>query len=275
MTRKTSPARVAAFFRALGETGKQTIAAEAARVSRSWVSLHRATDPDFAARMAAAIASARERLSAHATGVRPEAKWRAQAGEELVVRGTNGRVTQIARARLRQWTPRTEARFLTALAACCNVAAACRAVGMSQASAYNQYHRWPDFEKRWEEALKEGYLRLEMALLENAGRAFDPVDYEPDMPIEPMSVDQALTLLRLHETRVHKLGKPRGPVRTSPRSSEEVFASIAHKLDRLEAKLRAGEEPDPAAARRTIDRGGRVVRGDGASNAAGGGAGTS
>ena len=89
------------------------------------------------------------------------------------MRGTNGRRTQIARARMKQWTPRAEARFLAALAACCNVTAACRAVGLSQASAYNHYHRWPDFATRWDAALEEGYMRLEMALIENAGRAFE------------------------------------------------------------------------------------------------------
>ncbi|QDZ06205.1 hypothetical protein FPZ24_00890 [Sphingomonas panacisoli] len=263
MTRKTSPARIAAFFRALEETGNQTIAAEAARVSRSWMSLHRATDPDFRARMEAAITAARERLRAQANGVEPVATWRAINGEELAVRGTNGRRTQIARARLNQWTPRTEARFLAALAACCNVAAACRAVGMSQAAAYNHYNRWPDFEQRWDAALAEGYQALELALIENAGRAFAPVAYDQDIPIEPMSVDQAITLLAQHQARVHKIGKRPGRPFRMPRTSEEVFASIAHKLDRLEKKLRAEAAPDPAAGRRALDRGMRAVRGTG------------
>ena len=47
MSRKTSPARRAAFLKALSETGNQTIAAERAKVSRSWVQLHRSTDPAF------------------------------------------------------------------------------------------------------------------------------------------------------------------------------------------------------------------------------------
>lgn len=261
MTRKTSPARIAAFFRALEETGNQTIAAEAARVSRSWMSLHRATDPDFRARMEAAIAAAKARLRAQATGLWPPAKWRAQAGEELVVRGTRGERTQIARARLKQWTPRTEARFLAALAACCNVAAACRAAGMSQAAAYQHYRRWPDFAARWDAALEEGYVRLEMALFENAGRAFEAVDYPPDMPIEPMSVDQALSLLKAHQAQVHKIGKRQGRPATYRRTAEEVFDSIARKLERVERRLREGKMPGRAGARRDLDRGGRIVRG--------------
>jgi hypothetical protein len=260
MTRKTSPGRVEAFFRALGETGNRTIAAERARVSQSWVTLHRTTDPAFAARVEAAIAAARERLRA-ATSAAPAATWRAQAGEELVVRGTNGRRTQIARARLKQWTPRTEARFLAALAACCNVAAACRAVGMSQAAAYNHYARWPDFEKRWEAALEEGFERLELALFDHAGRAFEAVDYPPDMAMPPVTFDQAIQLLGLHQSRVHKIGKRPGRKRHYARTSEEVFESLAHKLDRVEKKIRAGGTSDPAAARRELDRGARIVLG--------------
>ena len=54
MSRKTSPARRGAFLQALRETGNQTIAAERAKVSRSWVQLHRSTDPQFRADVAAA-----------------------------------------------------------------------------------------------------------------------------------------------------------------------------------------------------------------------------
>lgn len=266
MSRKTSPARVEAFFRALAETGNQTIAAERARVSRSWMSLHRSTDPAFAARMDAAIDAAKasfDKLRTNGGNMKPGPKWRALDGEELVVRGTNGRRTQIARARLRQWTPRTEARFLAALASCCNVAAACRAVGLSQAAAYNHYHRWPDFAKRWDAALEEGYVRLEMALFEAAGRVFEPVDYPQDVPIEAMSFDQAITLLKAHQLRVHGVGKRqgvRGPWR--PHSSDEAFASLARDLDRMERVMRRKETGNPAADRRAVERGKRIVRGD-------------
>lgn len=261
MAHKTSPARVEAFFRALGETGNQTIAAERARVTRQWAQLRRKADPDFAARMAATIAVAREQLRA-ARALEPTgAAWRAQAGEELVVRGSGERLIQIRRARLGDWTPRLEARFLAALAACCNVSAAARAVGLSVSAAYQHYHRWPDFERRWEEALKEGYVRLEMALLESAGRAFEPVDYPPDVPIEPMTVHQAMTLLAQHQARVHKIGQRPGRTRRYARNPDEVFESLARKLDRLAHKLTAEAAPDPAGARRDLDRGAKVVRG--------------
>jgi len=262
MSRKTSHARVEAFFRALGETGNQTIAAERARVSRSWVSLRQSTDPDFRARMAATVEAAKVRLRERATGVGPDAKWRAQDGEELVVRGTNGRRTQIARARLKQWTPRAEARFLAALAATCNVKAACAAVGLSLASAYNHYHRWEGFAKRWDAALETGYDRLEMALIENAQRSLGVApDYPPDIPLQPMTFDEALRLLRLHTARVRGGRYRRGADQRGPISSDEVLRELRKRLAGKRRAISADISGLGDVARRDLDRGGQVVRG--------------
>ncbi len=236
MPRTTSPARVEAFFRALGETGNQTIAAERARVSRSWVYLRRTTDPAFAARVAAVLAGARERLRAARSTV-PATGWRTYGHEEMIVRGGNARWLQVRRARLDEWTPRIEARFLAALSACCSVVMACRTAGKSVSSAYTYYRRSADFAKRWDAALATGYDRLEMALLENAQRSLGVVaDYPPDIPIQPMTFDDALRLLRLHTTRVRG-GRPRrGADPRGPMSDAEVTAEL---LKRFAAKRRA------------------------------------
>ena len=94
MSRKTSPARRAAFLKALSETGNQTIAAERAKVSRSWVQLHRSTDPRFKADVAAAVAEAKahlDGLGANGEGSRkPPSGWGHLDGEELVVKGSPG-----------------------------------------------------------------------------------------------------------------------------------------------------------------------------------------
>jgi hypothetical protein len=102
MSKKTSEARKRAFFAALADTGNQTISAERACVSRSWVSLHRSTDPAFKARMEACIAKAAKRLSG-VGAMKPDAKWGNIHGEELVVRGSNGRRAQLSRARVKQF----------------------------------------------------------------------------------------------------------------------------------------------------------------------------
>ena len=217
MSHKMSEARRAAFFDALRETGNQTIAAELAKVSRSWVCLHRSTDPQFKADVAAAVAEAKANLSRADRG-KPPRGWGFLDGEELVVRGTNGRRVQIARARLRQWTPRGEERFLQALSGTCNIRAALKVVGLSAASLHEHRKRWPAFDERCEQALAIGYERIDGGLTAGAIALLDPP--EPGEPrfepvVAPMNVDDAIRLVRLHERQAReatarRLGRARG-----------------------------------------------------------------
>jgi hypothetical protein len=226
MSAKTSPQRRAAFFAALRATGNQTIAAERAKVSRSWVQLHRSTDPAFDGDVRAAIEEAKASLRlgpgsspGHSRANRPASGWDGTRrppsgwghldGEELVVKGTNGRRAQIARARLKQWTPRIEDRFLAVVAATCNVKAACAEVGMTVSSAYAHRKRWPGFARRWDEAVWEGTQNLEDELMTSAIVYFERpgpgellADYTPT--IGPMSVRGALSILRLNERRARE-----------------------------------------------------------------------
>lgn len=221
MSAKASPARRAAFLKALRETGNQTLAAERAKVSRSWVQLHRSTDPGFDAEVRAAIEEAKENLRwapdpARGDGsCRPPRKWRHQDGEELVVRGSRGRRVQVARARLHQWTPRVEARFLAHLAQTCNVRRSLREVGLSAASLHAHRRRWPAFDARCEDALDVGYWRLEggvvtAALVSTRPRLAEDYALAPPM-VAPMSADDAIRLLRLHERRRWEAARGIGP----------------------------------------------------------------
>ena len=233
MSAKTSPARRAAFLKALSETGNHTISAAHARVSRSWVTQRKMSDPDFRAACDAAVAgaAARVREGAAAGGdAMPSAKWGFIDGEEMVVRAGNGRRAVVARARLRQWTPRVEARFLGVLAATANVKLACEAAGLSVASAYVRRNKWPGFDTRWRAALENGYVRLEFGLIENACNTFEPREgFEPDLPMPPMTPGDAIQLLRLHQFSVRRTGKPLRRFENLP-SIEAVQAEIAKKV---------------------------------------------
>lgn len=219
MSRKTSPARRRAFFKALRETGNQTLACEAAKVSRAWVQLQRSTDPAFKAEVAAAVAEARANLlAARPNGrTKPGRAWAHLDGEELVVRGSRGRRVQIARARLKQWTPRVERRFLKALELCCNLRLALRSVGLSAASLHEHRKRWPAFDQACEAALATGIFNINSGLVAGAIRALDPSltpeeRAEPATPaIQPMTVDGAISLVRLHERRRWEARRGVGP----------------------------------------------------------------
>jgi hypothetical protein len=251
MSKKTSEARKRAFFKALAETGNQTISAERAGVSRSWVTLHRSTDPAFKARMGAAIAEARERLS-RAGAVTSDGKWANINGEKLVLRGSRGRRVQVSRARLKQWTAAEEKRLLAVLSATCNLKLACRQVGLSVASAYGHRHRWPDFAKAWDAAVEEGYFALETAMVENALRSLSPenpawTEFEPAIPMEPMAPEHGIALLHMNKHSAFRYWAQKnglkgwGRNRNAEMSDDEVKADILKKLAVLRTRMELGE----------------------------------
>lgn len=244
MATKFCEARRKAFLAALRETGNKTLAAERARVSRSWIIWLQSEDAAFGRAVKEAVAEARERLcgsSDRARGARgvnaTPRGWGFLDGAELVVRGTGGsgggKRVQIARARLSDWSPRVENRFLATLASTCNVQAACTEVGLSKTSAYARRRRWPAFARRWDAAIEEGYLRLEMGLIEAAGN-FLSGEHSPDaVPLTGMTVDQAIHLLHLHKRTVHGIGKPPSLPARWP-DIEDIRAEILRKVEVIE-----------------------------------------
>ncbi len=212
MTAKFSAARRAAFLKALSETGNITVSAERAKVSRSWVQLHRSTDPEFDSACRGAVAEARERLSGHGER-RPPSGWGFAGGEELVVKGTRsstGRRVQVARARIKQWTPRVERRFLAMLLATANVTASCRAVGMTPASAFGHRSRWPRFAALWDAAVTEASHRIEMETVMGGVNFFSDTDLPDDVPVVPMTAAEAIHILHMTKNKTHGIGKAPG-----------------------------------------------------------------
>ena len=275
MTKKFSQARRDAFLAALAATGNQTLAAERAKVSRSWVTASRARDAGFDAAVRGAVeeaavdlrsTSSRDDASAapqgsRASAMKPPSGWGHLDGAELVVRGTGGSVlgptpgggrrVQIARARVRQWSPRAEERFLAALSATCNVKAACAEVGLTAASAYNHRHRWPAFARRWDAAVELGYVTLECALISAACNLFsgeglaDGAGEGGAAPPEVTGItaDHALRLLHMHKHAVRGLGKRPGLHAREP-DIEDVRAEVLRRLEAMDRHAAlAGEGP--------------------------------
>jgi hypothetical protein len=246
VTRKFSQARRHAFLAALRATGNQTLAAERAKVSRSWVQFHRSEDPAFRAAVALAVDEAKAMLC-QGQGERDGNGAGYAHGAELVVRGTGGagggKRVQIARARLKQWSPRVEERFLEALAGTCNVKAACAEVGLTAASAYNHRRRWPAFARRWDEAIGLGYILLEFALIEAAGNIFsgdEPVVPGPAGVVRDLTADQAIHLLHMHKHQVRGIGKRPGLV-PQPPDIEDIRASVLRQVAAIKRKTALDE----------------------------------
>jgi hypothetical protein len=248
MSAKYSQARKDAFLAALAESGNQTLAAERAKLARSSMLWHRAHDPQFHRACVEAIAAAKAKLGAHPER-RPPSGWGFLDGAELVVRGAGGsgggKRVQIARARLQQWSPRIEMRFLATLAATCNVKAACAEVGLSKSSAYGHRKRWRAFAERWDAAVEEGFVRIEAGLLQHGCNLFSgEVGDEADewVPLGPMTVEQAIQVLQMHKHQVRGIGKPPGTRRRPPKPLDELAPGIMRKWNMLAAAEGVGEE---------------------------------
>lgn len=80
----------------------------------------------------------------------------------------NGDGQQLRKARAGSWTSAKRARFLAELAATANVRASAAAVGMCPQGAYQLRTRNAVFRAGWTRALAEGFVRLELMLLERA-----------------------------------------------------------------------------------------------------------
>ncbi|HYG28899.1 MAG TPA: hypothetical protein VD887_01655 [Allosphingosinicella sp.] len=131
---------------------------------------------------------------------------RTRGGEPVVVRSQNGRL-QLRFAHRNKLTKAAEQAFLAALSATANVRLSAAAAGASPAAFYRRRRRDPAFAREFRLALKMGWERLECAALA-AGMPESHADdgwrqYDPP-PIPPLTADQALQLLWLHEKSVQQ-----------------------------------------------------------------------
>jgi hypothetical protein len=140
------------------------------------------------------------------TVTRGNCPLRTRGGEAVVVRSRNGKL-QLRFAHPGKLTKAAEQAFLAALSATANIRLSAAAAGASPAAFYRRRRRDPAFAREFRLALKMGWDRLEGAMLaagmpeshaDDAWRQSDPP------PIPPLTADQALQLLWLHEKSVQQ-----------------------------------------------------------------------
>ena len=129
----------------------------------------------------------------------------------------------------KRWTDAAEAIFLDALAASCNVRWAAAQCGFSTVALYARRRRDPAFAAKWQDALVQGWFRLEAGLVAAAIATIEGRTPDPDFPSPPMTVADVIAVLKLHRATVHGEGKSPG-WRGRPRSLDEVRQSILAKL---------------------------------------------
>ena len=156
-----------------------------------------------------------------------------------IANGQNGRLLRRA-VRKDGWTKARRRTFLEVLAATCNVRRAVEAAGQTSYGAYALRRRDGAFALLWNEALEQGYLRLEDELLLRAlGRSSAPENPDaelgdpPPEQVGPFDPDLAIRILKMRAPR----GAGRGRAAQRGATQDEVDAELMKRLDALAARL--------------------------------------
>jgi len=278
-----------AFLAALRRTGNARASAREVGVAYATMQTRRRGHPDFASRWDIALVDAHARF--HASGgkglvsatpgrssratsrgagtesshlpldcARDERGYgsalRTRGGEPLVVRTRSGRL-QVRPAHGGKLTQAAEQLFLQALSATCNIRLSAAAAGASPAAFYRRRQRNPAFAREFRLALEMGYERLEAAALAAglpASHADDAWRRNDPPPIPPLTADQALQLLSLHEKSVRQSWEQ--PHRRRRRGESDATYGLRLQTMWLAEKAREAEreavrraaEPEPAEA---------------------------
>jgi len=236
-----------AFLKLLSRTGNVRLACRELGLKYGTMQHRRRKHPAFAVKWDAAVVFAQTRLAGPSTssaGSPPHrfaagrnGAFRTAGGEMVIVRLKNGRV-QMRRAQPGKLTAAAEQAFLAALSATCNVTLAAAAVGACFGAFNRRRRKDPAFAREMRLALQQGYDRLEEALLESGvAGSHEHADWRSNDPptTPPMTVNQALQLMYLHQKEARLIAEPDWLKRRPKESWEahsERLALMAEERDR-------------------------------------------
>jgi hypothetical protein len=152
------------FLEVLGQTGNRGAAAAAIGVEPRLMDQRRRFDPVLDRQWREAVEQADRRLA----GALGPLDCVGGAEPMVIRRGAGGKL-RIVKAGARRWSRRVEDLFFAALAGSGNIAASARSVGFTESCIAHRRRKWPDFERRLEEALEDAELALEFRLATESG----------------------------------------------------------------------------------------------------------
>ena len=255
----------AAFLKALRRSGNIRLAAREIGVSHATLHGRRANHPAFAQEWDAALTLAQADceiaggraapLAAKAARDADDRGHRTRGGEVTVVRRNDGKL-QVRSAQPGKLTRECEQAFLSALSATANVRLSAAAAGASVAAFYRRRRKNPAFAREMRLALEMGYERVEAALIaasladshrDDAWRHNDPP------PVPPLTFDQAMQVLQLHQKEVRLIAEPPHIKRRRGESQEARSYRLGAMYEANQQRLR--EDYDVAEAARREGRG--------------------
>lgn len=148
----------------------------------------------------------------------------------------------------RRWTDEAEQLFLDELGASANVARAVQATGFCSATVYRRRRGDAGFDRRWREALAQGFDRLETLLLQRATEALEGRLPDPEHPIPAMTIAEIIRILQMHRAEVRGVGPKAAGGHARPASLDERRHSIIARLEAIAAADREEARHADAAA---------------------------
>ena len=133
-----------------------------------------------------------------------------------------------------KWTIARTKLFLEHLSQHCNVSAALAHSGMASSSLYRERRDNSAFRKAWDEALDQGYARLEAILLDRALNGEEQEVLDPQgakVSLRKISNTLGLALLKLHAVRVAAIRALNGT--NHDEHAMEAKIAIIKKLEQL------------------------------------------
>jgi hypothetical protein len=175
-----------------------------------------------------------------------------ESGRPMLVAPGPGRRWQLKRMRRNRFTAERKEIYLAHFAATCDHVASAEAAGVSSHTVYDHRRRDPAFRQAWQEALEQGYARLEAEVLRQRLAAMEKLRVIADEAATPElarmvaeEFERAICLLREYRRSLGTSGKA-APTQ-SKWSFEAAFEALEKELTVFGLRLERGEAADDEA----------------------------
>lgn len=265
--RRRGPRWVTPFLRALERTGVARDAARDAAIDHTTAYQRRRAHPAFAQAWTAALAAYEEAkrradeaeiAEVKAAGCRVSPSPRLREDPSTIARSGHGSPAraelredliavdgQLRRAGPNRWSKRKERIFFEELAATANLRMAAEAVGVTPNAVRARRLKHPVFRAKYEAVVANAGAAVDLYLVEEMRRTFEPGEL-PDAGTQPrMTIDQAIKIAQLNARK--QKDAPADPFVSEAEIDEaaaaELREQVLNKVERL-AKRRRQEKLD-------------------------------
>ena len=268
-TNKRAPRWVIPFLRALARTGEVRAAAVDAGVDHSTAYARRRTHPDFAGLWRGAVVAHQKLKKAEEeeaiAALRPgsgQALKKApppaslvplptgSAGREELI-GVGGKLKRVGNGR---WSAAKEKIFFEELAATANIRRSAAAAGVSYNAVHARRLKQPLFAAKWDAVARSAKASIDMYLIEETKKTFDPDELDLGEARPKVTIDQAIKISQAGAARAKQADAHPDPFAEEESAScddglDEVRERIIGKLSRI----RAADRKEQLALGWTLD----------------------